>query len=108
MLSFTIFQTQLKAAEELGSQHTVGLGFLYNYEYSEPHLMHLRAGKSATSDTWANIGILYNYKNAFIKNGYLSELELDTSFQSMTQTYWSNGTGTMEDIDVEIFNLRAL
>ena len=67
-----IFQTQLKAAEELGSQHTVGLGFLYNYEYSEPHLMHLRAGKSATSDTWANIGILYNYKNAFIKNGYLS------------------------------------
>ena len=70
--------------------------------------MHLRAGKSATSDTWANIGFLYNYKNAFLKNGYLSELELDTSFQSMTQTYWSNGTGTMEDIDVEIFNLRAL
>jgi hypothetical protein len=108
MLSFTIFQTQLKAEEELGSQHTVGLGFILDYEYSEPYLMHLRAGQSATADEYANIGILYNYKNAFLTNGYLSELELDTSFQSMTQTYWSNGTGTMQDIDVEIFNLRAL
>ena len=108
ILSFIIFQTQLKAEEEVGSQHTVGLGFLYDYEYSEPYLMHLRAGQSATADEYANIGILYNYKNAFIINGYLSELQLDTSFQSMTQTYWSNGTGTMQDIDVEIFNLRAL
>ena len=39
ILSFIIFQTQLKAAEELGSQHTVGLGFLLDYEYSEPHFI---------------------------------------------------------------------
>ena len=108
ILTFLFSYSNLKAEEELGSQHSVGLGFLYDYEYSEPHLMHLRAGKSATSDTWANIGILYNYKNTFIKNDYLSEIELDTSFQFLTQSYWSNGTGTMEDIDVEIFNLRAL
>jgi len=108
MLSFTIFQTQLKAAEELGSQHTVGLGFLLDYEYSEPYFMHTRSGLNATSDEFANIGFLYNYKNAFIKNGYLSELELDTSFQSMTQSYWSNSTGKIQNKDLEIYNLRAL
>ena len=108
ILSFTIFQTQLKAEEELGSQHTVGLGFILDYEYSEPYLMHLRAGQSATADEYANIGFLYNYKNSFIKSGYLSELEFDASFQFLTQTYWSNGTGTMTKQDVEIFNLRAL
>ena len=108
ILSFIIFQTQLKAAEELGSQHTVGLGFILDYEYSEPYLMHLRAGQSATADEYANIGFLYNYKNSFIKSGYLSELELDASFQFLTQTYWSNGTGTMTKKDVKIFNLRAL
>ena len=67
ILSFLIFQTNLKAEEELGSQHSVGLGFLYDYEYSEPHYMHLRSGESATDDQHANIGFLYNYKNAFIK-----------------------------------------
>ncbi len=108
ILTFLFSYSNLKAEEEIGSQHTVGLGFIYDYEYSEPYLMHLRAGQSATADEYANIGFLYNYKNSFIKSGYLSELELDTSFQSMTQTYWSNGTGTMQDIDVEIFNLRAL
>ena len=99
ILSFTIFQTQLKAEEELGSQHTVGLGFLYDYEYSEPNFMHLRSGQSATADEFANIGLLYNYKNAFIKNGYLSEFEVDSSAQFLTQTYWSNSTGTMKAID---------
>ena len=108
IFSFIIFQAQLKAEEEIGSQHTVGLGFLLDYEYSEPHFMHTRAGKSATSDQYANIGFVYNYKNAFLKNGYLSELEIDASFQFMTQSYWSNGSGTMKNKDLEIFNLRAL
>ena len=103
-----IFQTQLKAEEEVGSQHTVGLGFLYDYEYSEPHFMHLRSGASATDDEFANIGFLYNYKNSFIKSGYLSELEIDSSVQYLTQTYWQNNPGTMTDIDTEIYNLRAL
>ena len=102
------FQTQLKAAEELGSQHTVGLGFILDYEYSEPYLMHLRAGQSATADEYANIGILYNYKNAFLTNGYLSELELDVSFQFLTTTYWSNSTGNNTSEDVSIYNFKAL
>jgi len=45
ILYFIIFQTQLKAEEEIGSQHTVGLGFLLDYEYSEPYLMHLSRAK---------------------------------------------------------------
>ena len=108
IFSFIIFQAQLKAEEELGSQHTVGLGFLYDYEYSEPNFMHLRSGQSATADEFANIGLLYNYKNALIKNGYLSEFEVDSSAQFLTQTYWSNSTGTMKAIDTEIYNLRGL
>ena len=108
ILTFLFSYSNLNAEEEIGSQHTVGLGFLYDYEYSEPYLMHLRAGQSATADEYANIGILYNYKNAFLTNGYLSELELDTSFQFMTQSYWSNGSGKQNGTDLEIFNLRAL
>ena len=108
ILSFTIFQTQLKAEEELGSQHTVGLGFLLSYEYSEPRFMHLKGALLATDNEFENIGFLYNYKNTFMINGYLSAIELDTSYQAMTQSYWQNKAGTMKDIDVEIYNLRAL
>ena len=32
----------------------------------------------------------------------LNEFEFDASYQFLTQTYWSNGTGTMKDIDTEI------
>ena len=108
ILSFIIFQTQLKAEEELGSQHSVGLGFLLAYEYSEPHFMHLRGGIIAEDNEYENIGLLYNFKNSFIANGYFSEIELDASYQFQTQSYWSNGAGLMDNIDVEIFNIRAL
>ena len=81
ILIFSLYVGNLKAEEELGSQHSVGLGFLYDYEYSEPHFMHLRSGESATDDQYANIGFLYNYKKAFLKNNYLSELEIDSSVQ---------------------------
>ena len=57
ILSFIIFQTQLKAEEELGSQHSVGLGFLLAYEYSEPHFMHLRGGIIAEDNEYENIGL---------------------------------------------------
>ena len=108
MLTFLFSYSNLKAEEEIGSEHTFGLGFLLDYEYSEPYFMHTRSGLNATSDEFANIGFLYNYKNSFIKNGYLSELELDASFQLMTQSYWSNGTGELKNKDLEIFNLRVL
>ena len=104
----SIFQLNLIAAE-VGTKHEYGLSFLGSYEYDEPKLMNLRSGSQATENKLDNLGFLYNYKNAFINDfNFLNELEFDASYQFLTQTYWSNGTGTMEDIDVEILNLRAL
>ena len=102
-----LHQASLSAAE-LGAKHEYGLSFLGSYEYEEPKLMHLRSGSQATDDELENLGFLYNYKNAFIADSYLNEFEFDASYQFLTQTYWSNGTGTMKDIDTEIYNLRAL
>ena len=104
-LSF--FSFNLLAAE-LGIKHEYGLSILGSYDYEEPKLMHLRSGMKAEDDRLKNFGILYNYKNAYLLNGYLNEIELDTSYQDLTQTYWSNTTGTMKDIEVQIYNVRAL
>lgn len=101
-------QSVVSADEGLGNKHTVGAGFLLAYEYAEPYFMHLRSGVIAEKNKAENIGALYNFKHSRYLAGFLSEFEFDSSFQYMTQSYWSNGTGTMEDIDVEIYNLRAL
>ena len=108
LLIIIIHQINLSAAE-VGSKHEYGLSFLGSYEYEEPKFMHLRSGSQAEDDELENLGFLYNYKNAFINDGgLLNEFEFDSSYQFLTQTYWSNSTGTMKDIDVEIYNLRAL
>jgi hypothetical protein len=107
LLIIIIHQANLSAAE-VGSKHEYGLSFLGSYAYEEPTLMNLRSGSQAAEDELKNLGFLYNYKNAFINDGYLNEIEFDSSYQFLTQTYKSNGTGTMKDIDVEIYNLRAL
>ena len=108
LLGFVSFSNSILAEDKIGSQHEYGISLLGSYEYEETQFMHLRAGSQATDNELYNLGLLYNYKNAFINNGYFTELEFDSSFQSTTQTYWSNTTGTMEDIDVEIFNSRLL
>ena len=103
----SIFQMNLNAAE-IGSKHEYGISLLGSYEYEERKFMNLRSGSQAEKDQLENLGFLYNYKNAFIKNDYLNEFEFDSSYQFLTQTYNSYGTGTMDDIKVEIYNLRAL
>ena len=95
-------------ANEIGSKHEYGISLLGSYEYEERKFMNLRSGSQAESDKLDNLGFLYNYKNAFIKDRYLNELEFDASYQFLTQTYISYGTGTMDNIDVEIYNLRGL
>ena len=55
-----------------------------------------------------DIGFIYNYKNSALVGGYLDEFEFDIGYQIMRQTYWSNGTGTMDDVKVNIFNSRLL
>jgi hypothetical protein len=103
----SIFQINLNAAE-IGLKHEYGISLLGSYEYEERKLMHLRSGSQAEKDQLENFGFLYNYKNAFVKGDYLNELEFDSSYQFLTQTYQSYGTGSMDDIKTEIYNLRAL
>ncbi|MDC0350443.1 hypothetical protein OAM73_01250 [Candidatus Pelagibacter sp.] len=103
----SIFQMNLNAAE-IGSKHEYGISLLGSYEYEERKFMHLRSGSQAEKDQLENLGFLYNYKNTFVKNDYLNEFEFDSSYQFLTQTYSSYGTGTMDDIKTEIYNLRAL
>jgi hypothetical protein len=108
ILTFLFSYSNLKAEEKIGSQHSVGLGFLIAYDYSEPDFMWLRSGVISEENQLENIEFLYNYNNSFNLNGYLSEIELDSRYQFQTQSYWQNQPGTMTDIDVEIYNLRAL
>jgi hypothetical protein len=103
----SIFQMNLHAAE-IGSKHEYGISLLGSYEYEERKFMHLRSGSQAEKDQLENIGFLYNYKNTFVKNDYLNEFEFDSSYQFLTQTYSSYGTGTVDDMKVRIYNLRAL
>jgi len=103
----SIFQMNLNATE-IGSKHEYGISLLGSYEYEERKFMHLRSGSQAEKDQLENLGFLYNYKNAFVKGDYLNEFEFDSSYQFLTQTYQSYGTGTMDDIKTEIYNLRAL
>ena len=98
----------LYADENIGSQHQYGISLLGSYEYEETQFMHLRGGLQAASKKHDNYGLLYNYKKSFINNGYFTEFEFDNSYQFMNQSYWSNTTGTMKDIDVDIFNSRLL
>ena len=95
-------------ASEIGSKHEYGIILLGSYEYEERKLMHLRSGSQAEKDQLENLGFLYNYKNAFVKSDYLNEFEFDSSYQFLTQTYSSYGTGTMDDIKTEIYNFGLM
>jgi hypothetical protein len=107
ILANVFFFSYANAGDKIGTTHEFGVSYPLYYEYDEPKLMHLRAGINE-EDPEKNLGILYNYKNSFLLNDYLTEFEFDNSFQFITQNYWSNGTGTMEDTDVEIYNGRLL
>lgn len=108
VIFFLIFTNVLSADERVGSQHMYGLSLLGSYEYEETQLMHLRGGLQGSSKQHENFGFIYNYKNSFLTNGYFTELEFDNQYQDMKQSYWSNSTGTMKDIDVQVFNSRLL
>jgi hypothetical protein len=95
-------------SSDLGTIHTFGISLIGSYEYEEPDFMNLRSGWKAEEDKLKNLGLTYNYKNSALVAGHLDEFEFDIGYQFLTQTYWSNGTGTMDDIDVYIFNSRIL
>lgn len=109
ILSFLlIFKFLPVKSSDLGTIHSYGLSFIGSYEYEEPNLMNLRSGIVAEEDKIKNLGFLYNYKNSALVGGYLDEFEFDIGYQIMRQTYWSNGSGTLDDNKVNVFNSRIL
>ncbi len=88
--------------------HEFGINLLGVYEYEEPTFMNLKAGLTADDDEFSNLGFVYNVKKPFLLKEYLTELEIDTGFQILTQSYWSNSSGTISGKDLDIFNIRAL
>ena len=103
-----IFKFLPVQSSDLGTVHSYGLSFIGSYEYEEPDFMNLRSGLVAEEDKIKNLGFLYNYKNSFLQGGYLDEFEFDIGYQIMRQTYWSNSSGTMDDVKVNVFNSRVL
>jgi len=105
---FLILKLSPVQSSDLGTIHSYGLNFIGSYEYEEPDFMNLRSGVVAEGDKIKNLGFLYNYKNSVLVGGYLDEFEFDIGYQIMRQTYWSNGTGTLDDNKVNVFNSRIL
>jgi len=92
--------------DEIGMTHELGLQVTGSYDYNEPEFMH---NKSELKDHWFdNFGLVYNFKNSFLLNDFLTEFELDADFRRIKYEYWSNSTGTLSDKDNDTFNLRAL
>ena len=96
----------VNADDEIGMTHELGLQVTGSYDYNEPEFMH---NKSELQDHWLdNFGLVYNFKNSFVLNDFLTEFELDTDFRRIKYDYWSNSSGTLSDKDNDTFNLRAL
>jgi hypothetical protein len=94
------------ADDKIGMTHELGLQVTGSYDYNEPEFMH---NKSELQDQWIdNFGLVYNFKNSFLLNDFLTELEFDSDFRRIKFDYWSNSTGTIEDIENDVYNLRAL
>ena len=103
-----IFKIIPAQSSDLGTIHTYGISLIGSYEYEEPDFMNLRSGLVAEEDKFENIGLMYNYKNSALVGGYLNEFEFDIGYKILNQTYWSNGTGTLDDNKVNVFNSRIL
>lgn len=98
--------TTSNSADKIGI--TQDLGFLITgyYKYDEPDFMY---NKSEVQDhALNNFGIMYNAKNNFLYEGYLNQLEFDADFRRFDINYWSNGTGTVKNVENDVYNLRAL
>ena len=86
--------------------HEGGLQITGYYSYDEPHFMYNRS--SLEDHIFENFGLTYNFKQQRIINEYLYEFELDTDFKRIEYDYWSDVTGTDENIDNDIYNIRLL
>jgi hypothetical protein len=108
ILALIFLSKSVISKDDFKLNHEFGLNLLGLYEYEEPTFMNLKAGVTADDDKFSNIGFVYNVKKPFLLKEYLTELEIDTGLQILTQSYWSNTSGTVSDKDLDIFNIRAL
>jgi hypothetical protein len=102
----TTLSTTSNSADKIGVTQDLGVLITGSYNYVEPNLM--RNKSSLDDHLLDNFGLIYNLKNSFQVDGYLNQLELDTDFRRIKYDYWSNGTGTKNDKDNDVYNLRAL
>jgi len=94
------------ADDKIGMTHELGLQVTGYYDYNEPEFMHNR---SELQDQWIdNFGLVYNFKNSFLLNDFLTELEFDSDFRRIEYDYWSDRTGTLDDVENFVYNLRGL
>ena len=92
------------SADKIGI--TQDLGFLVTgyYKYDEPDFMY---NKSEIQDHLLNnFGLMYNAKNNFLFEGYLNQIEFDADFRRFDINYWSNGSGTVNNIENDVYNLK--
>ena len=94
------------ADDKIGMTNELGVQVTGSYDYNEPEFMH---NKSELQDQWLdNFGLVYNFKNSFVLNDFLSELEFDSDFRRIKYDYWSSRTGTDNDVENDVYNLRGL
>jgi hypothetical protein len=94
------------SADKIGVTQDLGILITGYYKYDEPDFMY---NKSEVQDHLLNnFGIMYNAKNNFLLDGYLNQLEFDADFRRFDINYWSNGTGTIKNVENDVYNLRAL
>ena len=108
ILTIIFISKSVISKDNLKLNHEFGINLLGLYEYEEPTFMNLKAGVTADDDKYSNIGFVYNAKKPFLLKDYLTELEIDTGLQILTQSYWSNSTGTISDKDLDIFNPQTI
>ena len=94
------------SADKISSQHEAGVQITGYYSYDEPHFMYNRSYLG--DHLLDNFGLVYNFKQQRIIDDYLYEFEIDTDYKRFDIDYWSNSTGTVNDVKNEIFNLRLL
>jgi hypothetical protein len=98
--------TTSNSADKIGVTQDLGILITGYYKYDEPDYMY---NKSEVQDHLLNnFGIMYNAKNNFLFEGYLNQLEFDADFRRFDINYWSNGTGTVKNVENDVYNLRAL
>ena len=106
ILLFIFFSKSSLADVETANTHEGGIQITGYYSYDEPYFMYNRS--KSGEHLLDNFGLIYNFKHQRLINDYLYEFEVDTDYKRIRYDYWSEATGTDNDIVNEIKNIRLL